>query len=302
MSETTNIYSCQICDRSFTTFLGLITHLNRWSNCISSLEEYYVKYIKNNNVNNICNNPNCENITPFESMASGYKKHCSSKCAMSNPKRILKIKNTKLKRYQNKNYNNREKCRKTNKLKYNDSFYTNTKKRKSTNIEKFGVEYPFQNDTIQERFNNTIKNFSENKKQKIIQKRKNTCQQKYNHNSPSGDPKIIEKILKSTHKRKLYSFPSGHEVFVQGYEPQALDLLLQYFDESEIIIGATKIPVIDYYFNKKERRYFPDIWIPSINTLVEVKSSWTMENSYDMNIAKHNFSEEVGFDHVFMIL
>lgn len=81
-----------------------------------------------------------------------------------------------------------------------------------------------------------------------------------------------------------------------------MDILLKYFTEDEIVVDYINIPTIDYFFNNADRKYFPDIWIPTINTIVEVKSEYTMNQHYDMNIAKHNFTEEAGYDHVFMII
>ena len=73
---------------------------------------------------------------------------------------------------------------------------------------------------------------------------------------------------------KDYVFPSGRMVRVQGYEPRALDILLQTYKEDDILVGneiKDVIGVITYRDeNENLRRYNPDIYIKSINKVFEV--------------------------------
>lgn len=138
-------------------------------------------------------------------------------------------------------------------------------------------------------------------------KKDNTMMERHGGKHAMQVPEFMNKKVKSSFKSKSYIRLSGKEIFIQGNEPQAMDILSQYFTEEELIAGTTEIPSIPYFFNKKKRVYHPDIWIPSINTLVEVKSPYTMYNiegpmTYDKNIAKHNFAIEAGYDHEFMII
>lgn len=51
-------------------------------------------------------------------------------------------------------------------------------------------------------------------------------------------------------------------VYVQGYEPFALQRLLKLgIKETEILDGYKHMPIIPYYFQGKLRRYNPDIYI-----------------------------------------
>jgi hypothetical protein len=99
---------------------------------------------------------------------------------------------------------------------------------------------------------------------------------------------------------KDYTLPSGKTVKVQGYEPQALDLLLKYFNESDVIASDKKIRKevgkICYQYNGKQKRYFPDIYIKSIQTFVEVKSSYTLMYDFPFSLAKRNAIFEAGYD------
>lgn len=86
----------------------------------------------------------------------------------------------------------------------------------------------------------------------------------------------LEKAKKSSRLLKKVVLPSGKVEYVQGYEPQALKILLNFFDENDIVFGFKKVPKISYVDkNFKIKQYFPDFWIKSINTLVEVKSNFT---------------------------
>jgi hypothetical protein len=106
---------------------------------------------------------------------------------------------------------------------------------------------------------------------------------------------------------KDYVFPSGKIVKVQGYEPQALDVLLKIYSEEDLILGAAnireKIGVIMYIDNNgNQHRYFPDIYISSINKIIEVKSEWTYKIQKDVNELKKNACIEAGLDFAFMII
>jgi hypothetical protein len=48
------------------------------------------------------------------------------------------------------------------------------------------------------------------------------------------------------------------------------------------------IPVIDYIFNGENHKYFPDIFLPSTNTLIEVKSTYTLSLDKEKIKAKLN--------------
>lgn len=63
-------------------------------------------------------------------------------------------------------------------------------------------------------------------------------------------------------------------VRVQGYEPQALDLLQKRFEASQLVVGS-EVPAIPYTMDGVARTYFPDIFIPSEKRIVEVKSKYT---------------------------
>lgn len=104
-----------------------------------------------------------------------------------------------------------------------------------------------------------------------------------------------------------YVFPSGRIERVQGYEGKALDFLLQEHTEEDIIVNKKKIRerigVITYVdSNHSVRRYIPDIYVPSKNLVVEVKSEWTFEVQRETNEKKKHACISKGINFEFMIL
>ena len=89
-------------------------------------------------------------------------------------------------------------------------------------------------------------------------------------------------LIVITASSKTYTFPSGKEIQVQGYEPFALNELIQILSEDDIINGCSNVPTIAYADDEgKPHKHFPDIFIPSQNKCIEVKSTWTAEKKKD---------------------
>lgn len=164
-------------------------------------------------------------------------------------------------------------------------YYTNQnpehkEKLKQISIEKYGVEYVWQSEEI---------------KQKI----KNTFLKKYGIENSMHDKEMFEKSQRyRTYKFKL---PSGIEINYQGYENVAYRHLLQTYSENEIINGRNNIPKIWYIEDEKKKVYFPDIFFPNENKLIEVKSEWTFKKYYSKNMLKQKASVEAGFNFEFWI-
>jgi hypothetical protein len=163
-------------------------------------------------MNEVYNEPKCEcgKPTKYLSYSVGYQKFCSNKCSNNDKTviekqskntnwkemgkalsktlslktteeintRILKAKQTKLKLYNDENYNNREqaiqttfekygvkyvmqrddfkdKVKNTQYLKYGGFF--NPSQFTKTNIEKYGVEYPLQNKDVAKKFSKQLR-------------------------------------------------------------------------------------------------------------------------------------------------
>jgi hypothetical protein len=111
----------------------------------------------------------------------------------------------------------------------------------------------------------------------------------------------FDKQEKSSKTFKEYIFPSGDIRNIQGYENIALDELVKIFNEDDIITQKRDMPKITYHFEDKHRRYYPDIWIKSINKIIEVKSEWIYKKDLEKNKLKALATKELKFNFEFWI-
>ena len=132
------------------------------------------------------------------------------------------------------------------------------------------------------------------------EKIKKTNNERYGGNSVMSDPKIREKCFKNMKNRKEYKFPSGRVEWVQGYEPQALDILLKKYDENDIVCSNS--PTIHYSLNEEKHFHITDIFIKSENKIIEVKSTWTFEKKEDNILIKKREAKNQGYNYEIWIL
>ncbi len=88
--------------------------------------------------------------------------------------------------------------------------------------------------------------------------------------------------------------PSGAIRRVQGYEPYAIRDLLKNYTEEQILTNRKDIPRITYTVEDTKHYYFPDIYIPHINTIIEVKSLWTFHSTLHIHL-KSAATREAGY-------
>ena len=173
--------------------------------------------------------------------------------------------------------------KRTSLKKYGHEYFSQTLKYKKlfkeTMLDRYGVESALQNKTIRKKYIDTMF-------------------KKYGVNSPLQNKTIFEKVSKSCFKWKTYILPSKKTVKIQGYEWRFLD---EYFKnnnkEDDIIIHGKNIPSIEYLDNdNKSHIYFPDFFIPSTNTIIEVKSIYFLNKDIDTNIKKAKAVIDNGFN------
>ena len=218
-----------------------------------------------------------------------------------------KIKETNIKKFGVENPNKLKEFRKkivdTNLKKYGSiAPIGNTailEKINKTNIEKYGVNFPLQHKDIFDKTCNTNKekcgfrNPLESKE--VREKAKNTMLDKYGVEHPCQSQEIQEKQQKNAKKYKEYKFPSGQIRKVQGYEPFALDCLVKTYTEDQIKTDRKDVPRIQYEVEGKKKYYFPDIFIPHENKLIEVKSTWTYKCKTDNILQKGEACKAQGY-------
>jgi hypothetical protein len=175
---------------------------------------------------------------------------------------------------------------------------------KQTNLQKYGVEYIMQSSIIRDKSKATcLKNYGvehQLNSSQIKEKIKQTCIEKYGVENPHQDPEIAEKASKNGYRKKIYILPSGKELICQGYEPLALYKLVKEDNilEEDIVTGCKNVPQIWYNDeNGKKHRHYVDIYIPSQNRCIEVKSTWTAEKKKDNIYLKQNSAKELGYNY-----
>ena len=178
-----------------------------------------------------------------------------------------------------------EKIKETTKERYGVEYASQCpefqEKCKQTCIEKYGVEYSFQAEEVKDKI-------------------KETCIERYGVEYAIQNPDILEYCQSKSFKRKTYIMPSKNVITYQGYENFALDELLfeEQLDETDIITGCKNVPEIWYYDeNNKKHRHYVDIFIPSQNKCIEVKSIWTLEKKQDCIILKQEAGKDLGYNY-----
>lgn len=219
-----------------------------------------------------------------------YKRFCSKSCSATYIQRT-RSKEDKIKIA--------KKIKRTNLKKYGSEYVVNSIYTRKKTKEKLGVEYSFQ-----------LKYVLNKSKESLL---KNT-----GYAYPSQNPKTIKKIIDTKNKRygdllipmskfKEYKMPSGRIVKVQGNEGKALDILIEKYDEKDIIIGRKNIEnEIGKIFytcdNEKVHIYYPDIYIKSKHKIYEVKSNFTFNIHKDINIKKKDACLDKGLLFEFFII
>jgi hypothetical protein len=151
-------------------------------------------------------------------------------------------------------------------------------------------------------------------------KRKKHFMELYGTSSPASVPHIKDKIKNTnmirygveypaqnrfinnnTYKIKEYISKSGKNYQTQGYEYLALDELFKNYIESDIIFGKSNVPRINYTFNNTVKYYYPDIYIPKENKIIEIKSTWTYKVQIERNKSKANTCKLLGYKYEFWI-
>lgn len=197
----------------------------------------------------------------------------------------------------------KEKMKDTILQRYGVEHYSKTddwkEKTKETILQRYGVDHYSKTDAYKEKIINTnMQRYgvsNSNKTKKTRDKIKATCLARYGVEHPQQCQEIAEKTQKNAKKYKEYIMPSGTIRKVQGYEPFALDELIKIYQEDNIITDRKEIPRITYMINDKKKYYFPDIFIKNINTIIEVKSTWTYQSKKDNVHEKESATKMAGY-------
>ena len=308
------LFICEECNREFKNFKGLQIHIRHSHN--KKYRQYFDKWIKeyNDGKCKICNNN-----TEFLVFSIGYKNCCSKKCtniynreksvggqikkhgceigfgtsyfmekteetvkkkySVNNISQLVKIKKKKeetcLKNHGVKaGFADKEKREKTSLEKYGVRYYCNKEKYKQTCLERYGVEHALQNNDIRK-------------------KQQNTCEKLYGVKNVMHNKEIYNKAQKNGFISKKYK---NTDLWYQGsYE---LDFLEKYYDKYPDIKRG---PTIRYLFENREKVYYPDFYIPSLNLVIEIKSSYWYKIHKEIILKKGKAVIFDGFNYILIL-
>jgi hypothetical protein len=248
------------------------------------LLENYNKVTRNTMIKGkcfICDNSYVKNFRTLYDNKTFYCVKCSKNI------KFERIKNTCITKYgcvsNLQLEDTKEKIKQTNLKKYGVDHYSKSEdikyKRRKTCLEKYGKEYYSQTSEFKDKF---IK----------------TSLQNWGTEFPNQNADVMDKLSKKIYSRKNFTFPSGKCVTIQGYENYAINELLQTTDEQYIFIGAKNVPIIWYFDNDgKKHRHYVDIFIPTENLCIEVKSTWTANKKQDNIFLKQKAAKDLGYNY-----
>ena len=278
-----------------------------------------------------CTTDNCQN-TFRRTFRNLYERNnlCCDKCTKNNAK--IKSKNTFITNYgvENPMFSPEIKDKLKNNMiaKYGVKHQMNIPETKdkieTTCLYKYGVKHPLKSIDVQNKIKNTclkkygVENIFQTEEFKV--KSKVTCLNKYNveyaaqtkefkEKSKKTNLKkygveyslqnkdIMNKSIQNSYKLKEYVMPSGKIVKCQGYEPYALkELINKNVMEDDIITGIKNVPELWYNdLKSKKHRHYVDIFIPSQNKCIEVKSIWTLNKQNNSILLKQASAKLLGY-------
>lgn len=227
----------------------------------------------------------------FRSFKDGYpsRKFCNSKCQLLSDDYKEKMKSVYLEKYGYENHNSVPEIIQKKK----DSYFDKTgykhwaqdplvkDKKRNTCIERYGVSYALQDERV---------------KNKI----KSTLLERYGvDNSMKHYPSFK---LNMANGFKIKTYKETKLLYQSKLELKFIELYDQHFDLNNL----SQDLIITYHFDNANKKYYPDFYIESINTIIEIKSDWTYdkygtdEYTRNKNISKEQKCKELGYNYIML--
>jgi hypothetical protein len=141
-------------------------------------------------------------------------------------------------------------------------------------IEKYGVEYAFQNKDLMSKFHNTM----------IL---------KYGFAHALQNKEFFIKANKTNFRIKKFK---NTNIYYQGsYELDFLEKFYSLFPDIQRGLS------IKYLFEENQHYYFSDFYIPSLNLIIEIKSSYWYKIHQNMTELKKKACIEQGYDYILIV-
>jgi len=216
-------------------------------------------------LNKIDIRPKCKtcgnNVSFNPSKLTCYNDHCSASCEMKDYNVIKKHNQSCLEKYGS--VNNIRKSQQTKLKRYNYKNYNNSELRNKTNINRYGYKCSLQNSAIKEktiktniaRYQNQFPQKNKNIKEKIKNSNINTCIKKYN----------VDNIMKINliNKKRIITLLSNHTFTISKPENESYQLLKE------------KYPDVIHQYRSKVYPFSCDFYIPSLDLYIECNYHWT---------------------------
>jgi hypothetical protein len=174
-------------------------------------------------------------------------------------------------------------------------------KRLKTTLKRYGVETSLASENVRKKMYETIMRkygvhyISQNPE--IRKKAKATNFKIYGVEHAMQNTIVAEKSLHASKRYKNFVLPSRKIIKLQGYECIILETLLRNYSEQQIFTNRRDMPEIWYIDNNGQyHRYFPDMYIPCDNKVVEVKSVYTYQQNKEMYYKKRKACLYLGFE------
>lgn len=262
---------CELCGKVCNNLRILGIHLNK-THKLSDTQNYYDTYLRKNINENICKN--CGNHTKYMGL-KGYRTYCSHQCQVSCSDTIEKSRKTKFEHFGEGNYFSN--IGKDNISKYQSEIAS---ERMKTTINKLKKEYNIP-DNIE------ITNISQIQqiKDKVANTNLNNCG---NICSLHGTNQIkTNKAFEIKYGEGITSPLQVHEIrrkskkkFVYNNIEFDSKWELAYFIwlKDNNIAFEYQPCTLTYYFNGKQKKYYPDFRLINENILVEIKNPYLLNN------------------------
>jgi hypothetical protein len=200
-----------------------------------------------------------------------------------------------IEKYGAKYYIQSDKCKQEMMDKYGADYYVQSEHCKKVMMDKYGAEYYIQSKNCRQEMMDKYGHewFIQSERYKQI------MMEKYGAESPMQCPELFRRAQQASFRRRAYVSPDGETFMVLGYEDAALDDLLYNQGIQVVYAGEDpRIPVYTYYDEDgKAHKYYPEIYIPEENRVIDVKSMYVYNRDPERTLWKAlSVSEDALFE------
>lgn len=258
---------CDICNKEFTTYVGLSCHIRQSHNITS--QEYYDKYIRKEG-EGFCNV--CQKPTSFRNFHIGYSRFCCAKCVQNSEETKSKIQQTCLDRYDSKNVYaseyGKQKCRETwlENLGVENPFQSEEVKEKikQTNLDRYGVEHNSQVEEVKDKIKKTKEERYGDSNYNNTEKARKTNLEKYGVDCVLKRDDVVKLKNSEEIKKKQYNTKKKNNSFNSSKPEKKFETKLRKL-----------FPDLKTQYKSKVYPFSCDYYIPELDLYIEYNGTWT---------------------------